>query len=516
MPDHDPTPKQLAAAIALHRQGKLAEAERLYALVLGEDPGNFDALHSLGLVNLQRGALAAGIGLLARASAVRPDSAEAWSNLALGYARSRRYDEAVASYDKAIALKPNHAAAHINRGNALLELRRFADALASYDKAIALKPGHAAAHNNRGAALKDLWRYDEALASFEQAIALNPGYAEAHCNRGAALRDLRRYDEALASYAKAIQLKPDYAEAHFNEGLCRLLLGQFEIGWRKYEWGWKRDKVARKRHADRPLWLGDESIAGKTLLIHADSGLGDAIQFCRYAPLLEARGAKVLLEVQPPLTSLMRSLNGVAAIIAQGEPAPGSDCQCPLFSLPLACKTTIDTIPNRVPYLAADPERVAFWRSELGGQGFKIGVASSGNPHNAQDHIRSIPLGSFAPLLNSSSRLFYLQKEYRPEEEAFLKARPEIRDLHHLDLAETAAVIACMDLVVSADTSIAHLAGALSKAVWILLAFAADWRWLMDREDSPWYPTARLFRQQSMGDWAGVMARVADALPAPR
>lgn len=516
MPDHDSTPQHLAAAIALHRQGKLAEAEQAYRRILSETPHAFDALHLLGVLTLQRGQAPEGLALIARALSVRPDSAEAWSTLALGQARLRRYGEALASYDRVVALKPGDAAAHTGRGNALMELRRFADALAAYDRAIALNPGHAAAHHNRGTALKELSRHGEALAAYDRAIALQPDYAEAHNNRGAALKDLRRYDEALASFARAVALRPGYAEAHYNEALCRLLLGEFEIGWQKYDWGWRRATVSPRRHADIPAWLGEEPVAGKTLLVHAESGLGDAIQFCRYVPLLAAQGARVIVEVPPVLKVLMRSLEGAESVLGQGEAVPAVDLQCPMFGLPRAFKTALGTVPNRVPYLAADRDRVLAWRAEIGRQGLKIGIACSGNPLNAQDHQRSLPLSLFALLLRRDRRLFYLQKDRRPDDAAFLAARPEIRDLHHLALEETAAAIECLDLVISADTSIAHLAGALGKPVWIALPYAADWRWLADREDSPWYPGARLFRQQRMGDWEAVMTRVADALPTPK
>ena len=348
-------------------------------------------------------------------------------------------------------------------------------------------------------------------------LALRPDHAEAYYNRGIALQSMLRLPEALESYRRAVALRPDYALAHWNESLCRLLMGDFEGGWREYEWRREVREFAPQYHDfPRPLWLGEQEVAGRTILLHAEQGFGDTLQFCRYASLLAARGARVILEVQPPLKSLLTRLSGPAMVLAQGEPLPEFDLHCPLMSLPLACGTTLDTVPAAERYLTADPERVAACSARLGNTARpRVGLVWSGNPAHGNDYARSIALVDLLGSLDGAGVTFVsLQKDVRSHDRATLAARADIlhcgEELRDFD--DTAAWIEAMDLVISVDTSVAHLAGALGKPVWVLLPYAPDWRWLLEREDSPWYPTARLFRQPRSGDWDGVLLAVACAL----
>jgi tetratricopeptide (TPR) repeat protein len=364
-----------------------------------------------------------------------------------------------------------------------------------------------------------LQRYEEALASYDRAITLWPDHADAHNNRGQVLRELERYDEALASYDRALALRPKHVMAHCNAAALRLLTGDFERGWAHSEWRWlKKSVMPTQRNFSQPAWNGRDPIAGKTILIHSEQGLGDTIQFCRYVPLLAARGAQVIFEVQKPLQTLMASLGGAAQVVPKGGPLPACDLHCPLVSLPLAFGTRLETIPSATGYLSAPAQHVTTWQSRLEGKPHpRIGLVWSGNPGHERDRERSIGLRTFVPLLDAFGddvTFFSLQKDVRAADDALLKERADILDYGNAleDFSDTAALISHLDLVISVDTSIAHLAGALGKPAWILLTYFPDWRWLLGRDDSPWYPTARLFRQDESRAWDGVMARVRHAL----
>jgi hypothetical protein len=427
----------------------------------------------------------------------------------------KRPDDALASCDKSIALKPDYAEAHNNRGNVLSNLKRPAQALASYDKAIALKPDYAEAHYNRGLVLLDLKRPEDALASCDKAIALKPDYAEAHTSRGLALLDLKRPEEALVSYNKAIALKPDYADACWNQSLCLLLLGRFEQGWRQHEWRKRRNEPVATRSFPQPLWLGEEDIAGKTLFIWWEQGFGDTIQFCRYAKLAETRGAKVIMSVQQPLRRLLMQISPTIQIIDQDEVPTDFDYHCPLLSLPLAFGTTLATIPAPQQYLKAEEELRAAWAARLPPKTKpRIGLVWSGRKDHKNDHNRSMELQQFLPILSADADSICLQNEIRDKDLAVLRQSGRIAYFGEelRDFSDTAALLDLMDLVITVDTSVAHLAGAMGKPVWILLPYSPDWRWLLDRDDSPWYPSARLFRQQQLGNWAAVIDRVGDQL----
>jgi tetratricopeptide (TPR) repeat protein len=487
-----------------------------YEMALAIRPDDVDALINRGnaLRDLKRPAEA--LASYEQALAINPRHAGALYNRGNALADLQRPAEALASFDQALAIMPDHAEALTNRAGALRSLGRPAEALAGYEEALAIKPDHADALYNRGNALTDLQRPAEALASFDQALAIRQDYAAALNNRAGVLRSLGRPAEALASLERALAIDPDNAETRYNQGCAQLLLGDFDHGWRDYEWRWKTpDQADWRRNFAQPLWLGEASLEGRTILLHAEQGFGDAIQFVRYVPLVAARAGRVILEVQPQLKSLLARIDGASLVIGRGETPPDFDCHCPLASLPLAFGTRLETIPPAVPYLSAAEERAAKWQARLTGSGPRIGIAWAGNPGFRGDATRSIGLARLAPLLATPGVAFFgLQKDLRAGDRDFLQSQPALVHLGDAieDFEDTAAIVSLLDLVISSDTSIVHLAGALSKPVWILLQCAADWRWLTDRADNPWYPTARLFRQPAVDDWESVVQQVGGEL----
>ncbi len=502
-------------AVALHQQGKLAEAERIYGEVLQQQSNHFDALHLLGVICAQTKQTERAVGLITKAIRLNAKVAAAHNNLGNALMDLKRSEDAVASYNKAIALNPEYAEAHNNRGNALQGLKRYEEAISSHEKAIALKPEYAEAYNSRGVALEDLRRPEDAVASYDRAIALRPDFAEAYNNRGRALGDLKRPEDALVSYNKAIELKSDYVEAYWNRSLCLLLMGRFEQGWRQYEWRKRRNEPIAVRTYPKPLWLGEQDIVGKTVFIYWEQGFGDTIQFCRYVKLVGARGAKVILSAQQPLFGLLKQINAEIQIISEKEEPTDFDYHCPLLSLPLAFGTRLETIPVEYQYLKADEElRVAWSARLLPKTKPRIGLVWSGRASHKNDHNRSMKLGQFIPILDAGADWTCLQNEVREKDLAVFRQIGRIAyfgdDL--IDFSATAALLDLMDLVITVDTSIAHLAGAMGKPVWILLPHNPDWRWLLDRNNSPWYPSARLFRQQQIGNWAAVIDQVKNEL----
>jgi Tfp pilus assembly protein PilF len=452
---------------------------------------------------------------LAQALSVNASSADAMSNLGLALHATGRYDEAVSSFRNALRLAPDHPEILYNLGNACLELGRIAEALSSYDGVLARAPGHVGALVNRGNTLLRLNEPASAIASYDAALAAMPGHPQILTNRGHALRRLDRPADALADFNAALLAAPEFPEAHFEAAMTRLTMGDFDAGWTAYEWRWKTAAFARQRRQFRaPLWLGDQPVSGKTILLHAEQGFGDTIQFIRYAPLLAGRNAKVVCEVQPELQPLLAQLEDIT-VIAAGEPLPAFDLHCPLLSLPAAFGTKLQTIPASIPYLAAPAERLAYWRDRLPPGRPRAGFVWSGQPSHKNDANRSIALTRLAGLFeNPPVRCFSLQSDLRAADGKVLAGLP---GLVHLgdglrDFADTAAVISLLDIVISVDTAVAHLAGALGKPVVILLPYAADFRWMRNRDDTPWYPTAKLFRQPAFGDWDSVVVRVGDEL----
>jgi tetratricopeptide (TPR) repeat protein len=503
---------QFNLGVALGQAGRHADALAAYERALAIDPSRADAHYNRGvsLDALERTGEA--LAAYERAAAIQPRHAEAHHNRGVALTRLARAGEALAAFDAALAIDPRYAAAHNHRGVALAALERFEEALAAYGRALALAPRYAQAENHRAMALLDLDRPAEALESAGRALALAPDLADAWYHRGNALRSLGRHAEAAESFERAVAIEPAHASAHWNLADCRLLMGDFARGWEQFEWRWRLPARHQARREFRePQWTGAEPIAGRTLLLHAELGLGDTLQFCRFATEVARRGARVVLEAQAPLVPLLRTLEGVEVLVARGDPLPSFDLHCPLMSLPLALRTELATIPAHVPYLAGDPARVAAWRERLGpARGPRVGLAWSGSQGLRNDK-RSATLAAVLPLARAGIEWVSLQKEVPAADAALLAAHPEIRDVSAAlgDFAETAALAGLLDLVVTVDTSVAHVPGALGKPVWILLPHVPhDWRWLLDREDSVWYPTARLFRQPAPGDWASVVRRV--------
>ncbi|MPZ36410.1 MAG: tetratricopeptide repeat protein [Rhodospirillales bacterium] len=548
------TPEAIARAVdeaaAHYRQGRLDDADKICTRVLKAAPDWFDALHLAALVKLEAGKAAAAQVLLSKALKLNPGSAPVLANLGRALSALHRDDEAMASVDKALALAPDSFDAVNIRGNVLLKLNRATEAVSAFERVLTLEPRFLGARANLGNALAQLGRFEEALAQYDLLLAAHPDHPEMLVNRGSALASLGRLDEALAAYDRALALRADYTKARIgrgatlaalnrhqdalheygtvlatnknnadvqhNEALSLLTLGDYRRGFQKYEARWLRTGMPRRKSLGKPLWLGEYPLARKTILIHAEQGLGDTIQFARYAPLLARAGAKVVLEVQPELTTLLARLDGVATVVGRGDALPSYDVHCPIGSLPLALRTDVSTTPASVPYLAARDERVAKWRERIERlPSPRIAVAWSGRVDHANDRNRSITLERFAPLLAAGQGSFVsIQRELRSGDADTLAQLPNVTHVGDGlgDFDDTAAVMALADLVVAVDTSVVHLAGAMGRPVWVLLPFQPDWRWLLDREDSPWYPAARLFRQPRPGDWESVIGRVREEL----
>src|SRR3984885_9870488 len=502
--------------VTLYELKRFNEALSSYDYALKLRPDYAEALSNRGNALKELRRFEEALSSYNRALALRPDYAEALSNRGATLKELKRLEEALASYDRALTVRPDYAEALSNRGATLHELARFEEALASFDHALTVRPNYAEALSNRGIALRQLKRFEEALASYDRALALRPEYVEALSNRGWILHELKRFEEALASYDRALTLRPDYADAHHNEALCRLLTGDFNRGWEKHEWRWETGAAGnQKRNFAQLQWLGSNEITGKTILLHAEQGLGDTIQFCRYVPLVAERAARVILEVQKPLYELMSTLPDKPQIVSRGDPLPDFDIHCPLLSLPLAFGTRLETVPSQTPYLRASAKAAMNWNARLSpGNRPRIGLVWSGSPTNRNDHNRSIRLSALLPLLDSDATYVGLQQDVRPSDAAVLHERSDLLDFGDelKTFSDTAALVSNLDLVISVDTSVAHLAGALGKPVWLLLPFIPDWRWLLDRDDSPWYPTARLFRQDDTREWDNVITRVHAAL----
>jgi tetratricopeptide (TPR) repeat protein len=544
-------------ALALQRQGRLRDAEKIYTRVLKAAPDNFDALNLLGTVKAQLGRMGEAHRLFSAAVKINPRVAGAWANLGQVLLALKRSDDALECFDKARALDrdnvailnqhanallnagragealaefrevlaraPQHAEARLNCGIANAALGAHQEAVADFDAALKMMPAHPGAHYNRGLALYELGRYAAALEAQERVLAAAPEHAGAWLHRGRALAALNRHDEAVVSYGKARAAGRDDPDLHFSEAMALLTLGDYRTGFERYEARWRRSGMPEQKSRGRPLWLGDYSLARKTVLLHAEQGLGDTIQFARYVPQLAATGAKVVLEVQSELTALMARLGDGATVIARGEAPPPFDVHCPLGSLPLALRTGFDNVPAQIPYLSADDASLAKWSGRIGALARpRIAIAWSGNASHYNDRNRSIPFARLAPLFPAQAaggggvgaRFISIQRDVRGDDAERLAAEARLTHLggELQNFTDTAAVIALSDLVISADTAVAHLAGAMGRPLWVLIPFAPDWRWTLDGEASPWYPTARLFRQSAIGDWDGVIARVAAEL----
>jgi tetratricopeptide (TPR) repeat protein len=559
-----PVTDVLHRAFALHQAGDLDQARTLYRQILEVQPAHFDALHLIGVISSQTGDVQTALRWFDAAVAANPCNAMAQFNRGVALQDLKRWDEALASYDRALVIKPAYAEAHSNRGFVQKELLRFDSALISFDHAIALKPNDplayiarsesqrrlrqwdaalescrkatAIAPNNADAyselamVLRELNRMEEAVASCERAISIDPGRAQHHCNLGNLLYEMHQLEAAVAGYDIAIALNPSFLQARASRAYALLLAGDFPRGWHEYEWRWRKrhdaDAATDNAKYAQPRWLGVESLSGKAILLCSEQGLGDTIQFCRYASRVAALGARVILEVPQTLFGLLQTLDGVAQVHCQGDPLPAFDYYCSLPSLPALFNTTTQTIPAGVPYLSSSASRRKYWTEKMGPHTkLRVGLIWSGGFRPSQpelwgvDSRRNVPLTQFAILNRPEIEFYSLQKGQAAEAQLSRVIAtgwdgPVLMDFAAdlQDFTDTAALIEQLDLVISVDTSTAHLAGALGKPVWLLNRFDTCWRWMLGRSDSPWYPTLKIYRQERRGDWDTVMTRVATDL----
>ena len=527
---------------------KYPQAIKFLSKAIIVDPNHAGCFSNLGISFQKLRRLEEALSSYDKAISLQADYAEAYSNRGAVLQELKRFDEALSSYDKAISIKGDYAEAfnsrgtvleelkcleealssyhkaisinkdyteaYYNHGNVLHKLKRLEEALSSYDKAISLHEDYAEAYSNRGLVLQDLKRLEEALSSYDKAISLHEDYAEAYSNRGTVLEELKRLDEALSSYEKAISINKDYAEAYWNSSICYLLAGNFNEGWARYEWRWQSKSISKTagiRKFSQPLWLGTEVLKDQTIFLYAEQGLGDTIQFSRYVSLVAGLGAKVVLEVQPSLVKLLSYLEGISQIISKGDKLPNFDYQCPLMSLPLAFKTELKTIPSVSKNISTDEKKVEKWQAILGEKTKpRVGIVWSGAVNHKNDLQRSLKLSQLITHLPSDYEYLSLQKEISDVDKEVLIECCKIKhfgdDLK--DFTDTAALCELIDIVISVDTSVAHLAGTLGKNTWVLLPYSPDWRWLLDRNDSPWYSSVKLYRQEKINDWESALVNI--------
>jgi len=560
------------AAVTHHQYGRIREAEQVCRQLLQADPQHVDGWYLLGLVAHQEQHLDHAIAHYHQVLILRPNHYQACNNLAVALQIQGKMDEAIAHYKRALAIQPDYSDAHNNYANVLREKGQIAAAIHHYRQAIASKPNYAdaynnlglllytqedyagaadqyrqavslcptfaQAHNHLGNALKELGNLEDAAFHFQQAIALKPNYAKAFNNLGNIYRDRGELQTALTHYEQAIAIEPEFAEAHWNKALTLLFSGNLEQGFAEYEWRWRvhRPTFQPMRLFSHPRWDGSP-LNGKTIFLHAEQGMGDILQFIRYVPLVARQGGRIIVECHPPLLRLLRYMPEIQHLIPYGSTPPKFDFHAPLLSLPYIFGTTLDNIPNQVPYLVGEWElQCAASQCHKGTESSEddsigncahlaipefsqsdvhLGIVWSGNPQNPYNRARACPLSNLLCLASVPGVTVYsLQKDITPGDLEQLQAHPEIRDLRHYfhDFVDTAALIMQLDLVITVDTAVAHLAGALGKPVWLLLPFTPDWRWMLHRDDSPWYPTMRLFRQNQPGDWDSVILQIREAL----
>ena len=518
-PDNSPTLHVLG--VAAHEAGNYDQALTLIAGALALDPHKPQYYYNFGMVCAALGDLQAAINAYRQAIHLKPDYIEAYGNLGAALKDQIRYDEALDLFDQILKIVPAEAKIHHGRGQVLSAQGQYAKAIEAFDRAIGLNPDKAIFYNSLGIALGLLGEQSTAIKAFERALNLQPNLAEAVNNLGTAVQEQGEFEMALEYFNQAIQIRPNYGEACFNRGAIHLLKGNFEQGWRDYECR-TRQSVWKHNHGcpgTMPRWEGF-SFSGKRLCVHSEQGLGDTLQFLRYLPLVKARGGTVILETSGLLRELVKNLKGVDEFVAQDSQSSTGvdhDICVHLLSLPGIFKTTLETIPVTIPYVVADSIKVSYWKQKLSSRDLKVGLVWAGNPSHKKDRSRSIELGRFEALAKIPGlRLYGLQKG-----DAALQAEEiaDIMEIHNFghkfyDFSDTAAVIANLDLVVSVDTAVAHLAGSMGKPIWLMLPYVPDWRWMLNRDDSPWYPTMRLFRQPEKGDWDTVLRRVASELGA--
>ena len=495
---------------ALLRSGQVAEAEKRCRQALTQQPNFADALHLMGVIAFARQQYDQAVEWIAAALQQSPKPEYL---LSLGNALQLlgRLDEALKAYDRGVALKPDDAGLWNSMGFVLTKLDRTDEAVRVFQHVVKLSPRHKEAAQMCATLLVEAKRFDEAVVYYTLCAEIEPGRAEVYQSRGHCHQRRARYEQAIADYERALQLEPDNAHAQWNLSLVSMLMGKFEAGWAGREARWKAMGWV-ERSFTQPRWHGQKAIADRTILLHADEGMGDAIQFSRYVSMVAALGARVILEVQPPVHPLLAGLPGLSHSLPRGYPLPEFDLHCPLASLPLAFQTRIETIPLPVSCLPSIPKMLRDqWERWLGPHDrLRVGLVWSGNQGHANDHNRSTTLRVLFPLLDLDATFVSLQRDPREQDRITLCECANVRDAneHLTDFLATAALVSCLDLVITVDTSVAHLAGTLGCPVWIMLPFAPDYRWLLDRDDSPWYPTARLFRQDETRDYASVVDRL--------
>ncbi|HUL97769.1 MAG TPA: tetratricopeptide repeat protein [Usitatibacter sp.] len=501
--------------VALQRLGRWPEALASFDRAIRQRSGFADAWFNRGVALGELERWEDALQAYRRVLDLRPQDPRALNNCGNVLQKLRRWSAALPYYQQALTQRPDYAEARNNRGAVLRELRRWGEALADYDAVLAANPANAEVLNNRSIALRESNRWEEAAAAARRAIEVRPGFAEAWNSLGFALHDLGRFDEAIAAYERAIELKPDFAEPHWNLALTHLLLGHHAKGWELFEWRWKTPDIAPlERRFAEPRWHGHDNLAGRAILVHSEQGLGDVIQFSRFVAPLALRGGRVIFEVPKPLVTLMRSSFPAIEVCASFSNTSPFDFHCPLASLPHELGNTLENLPG-APYLKVSDEARERWAARLGPRTRpRVGLAWAGNPAQRNDHNRSMPFARLAPLFGLDIEWHSLQKDVpaRDRQEVERCASLKRWGDEIVDFSDTGALALALDLVVSVDTSASHLSGALGQRTWIPLTWRADYRYLLDREGSPWYPTARLFRQSTPGDWDGVVARLRAAL----
>jgi len=501
---------------SLHEIENFEEAITCFEIALNINPNNFITYFNLGNAYFSISNFTKSIACYDKAILLNPLYVKAYNNRGNAHKEKKNFDLALDDYDKAISLDSNYAEAYLNKGNLLQEIDKLDDAIVFYNKAITSIPNNnIATYSNKGNALLKQNKFQEAIDYYDLSISLNPNFAEAYLNKGNAFLHIKLISSALENYNKATSLKPDDAELNWNKAHLHLLIGEFAKGWELYEWRWLTKDINKfKRNFLQDCWLGQNSISGKTILIYSEQGLGDTIQFCRYIKMVSNLGAKVIFEVQPPLIKLLKNLSGVSILIAQGDPIPYFDYHCPLMSLPLAFKTDLFSIPSSSYYLSCELNRKLYWLEKFKPKTFKIGICWQGSKGSKIDVGRSFNLHHFEKISKLSNiELISLQKGYGEEQLDNLPVGMKITRLSsEFDsdgaFLDTAAIMSTVDLVITSDTAAAHLAGALGVNVWVVLKFVPEWRWMLDRIDSPWYPSMRLYRQQKLDNWSDVFDQI--------
>jgi len=513
-PEHLQAHLNLASVYYTEKQWEEAEAFYKKALLL--NPKLALPWLGLGKIKEDQGDRESAEALYHQARVYEPTFPETYVRLGALALEQGALDRAIEYFEQALRLSPDRAEYHNHLGNAYNKNKDWKKAEVCFERAIRLNPDDYSAYNNLGLVLHRQGRLEESLKMYEKAVSLNPDKPELQVNLGNLYKELGRISEAIDQFRKVIQHHPDFPFAHWNLSLVLLSIGCFEEGWQEYEYRLKLHETICRKDLPFPLWNG-EAIQGKRLLLHQEQGIGDTIQFVRYIPMIQEKGGKVFLQCQPELKALLSSLEGCEGVLSFEDELPACDYHCPLLSLPRIFKTDLPHIPARIPYLFADPTKVERWRRRLlrEGEGKRIGLVWAGRPEHAHDHNRSLSLHRFSPLFRVAGiAWFSLQKGEAVRQLDDFAEKDRIQDYtgELADFSDTAALIENLDLVITVDTSVAHLAGALGRPVWTLIHFSSDWRWLLDREDSPWYPTMRLFRQTRYGDWDGVIERVAEEL----